>query len=263
MHIKKDGAYMTTFGGNILLLRKRQKLTQAQLAEQSGVPLATIKRFEEGRVNRPNADAINKISTFFCYTSQQLMGHDFSKGEPEPDYEELQGTEQDLRFFEGQTYNLYYLSEKRNAEMKNGKLAFDALYDKKRGILHGKMDMHHNYECTLEAVGRTLILSGTGVDVRQQIIIALHCPDFGKGKTYKYRGGIGLLTHIDTHKALSAQRICLLSSVMDKKEKSRIIQALMADNTNRMTVQISEDSDFSQWILRVETEDEELVALAK
>ena len=131
--------------------------------------------------------------------------------------------------------------------MKKSKLAFDALYDKKRGILHGKMDMHHNDECTLETVGRTLILSGTGVDVRQQIIIiALHCPDFGKGKTYKYRGGIGLLTNIDTHKALSAQRICLLSSVMDKKEKSRIIEALMVNNTRRMTVQISENSDFSQ-----------------
>lgn len=254
MYIKRDDAYMTTFGGNIRLLRKRHNLTQAQLAEQCGVPLATIKRFEKGCVNRPNADAINKLATFFLCTSQQLMEHDFSKGDPERDYEESQGTEQDLRFFEGQTYNLYYLSEKRNAEMKTGELAFDTFYDKKRGVLHGKMEMHHYYECTLEAVGRTLILSGTGVDARQQIVIALHCPDFGKGKTYKYRGGIGLLIHIDTHKALSAQRICLLSSGMDKREKSRIIEALMADNTYRMTVQISEDSDFSQWILQAETE---------
>lgn len=90
--------------------------------------------------------------------------------------------------------------------------------------------------------------------MRQQIIIVLHCPDFGEEKSFKYRGGIGLLIHMDTYGMLSAQRICLLSTKMNKDENNTIYEALMAGNIERLTVQISEDSKFSQWILKDNSE---------
>ena len=55
--------------------------------------------------------------------------------------------------------------------------------------------MHHDYECRLETEGGTLVVYGKGIDIQQQIVIVFHRPDFGKGKTFKYRGGIGIVVH--------------------------------------------------------------------
>ena len=244
---------MPPFGNNIKILRKRNNLTQRQLEIETGVPLSTIKRYERGQVKRPSADSVDSLAKCFHYTNRQLLEHDFSTGDPEPaDF--LSEEESNLRFFEGETYKLYYISEKDSSVMKNGKVSFDKSYDKDEGILCGKMDLHHKYYCKLKAVGKTVVIYGAGKKVRQQIIIVLHCPDFGEDKSFKYRGGIGFLIHIDTHGILSAQRICLLSSKMNNNELNIIYKALMAESTGRLTVQVLEDSIFSQWILKEHSE---------
>lgn len=110
--------------------------------------------------------------------------------------------------------------------------------------------MHHDYECRLETEGGTLVVYGKGIDIQQQIVIVFHRPDFGKGKTFKYRGGIGIVVHKNTHGVLSAQRLCLISKEMDKNDEEEILKALTDGNCYRITVDISNDSDFSQWILK-------------
>ena len=76
---------MASFGKNIQILRKRKDLTQAQLSDQSGVPLGTIKRYETEKVENPHATSINSLASFFNITSIELMKHDFKTGDPNPD----------------------------------------------------------------------------------------------------------------------------------------------------------------------------------
>lgn len=113
-----------------LYSKKKSNLTQAQLSNVTGVPLSTIKRYEGGRVQRPSADTVDLLAKWFHYTSRQLLEHDFSTGDPEPE-DLAPEAGNDLRFFEGETYKLYYISEKDNSVMKNGELTFDKHFDKK------------------------------------------------------------------------------------------------------------------------------------
>ncbi len=253
---------MASFGKNIQILRKRKNLTQAQLAEQSGVPLATIKRYETEKVENPHATSINSLASFFNITSIELMEHDFETGDPKRESGEALTSEEILYFFEGQAFNLYYLSEKTNSDTKNGSLSFERRIDKTTSTLRGVLKMHHEYACTMQVDGKTLVINGTGIDAPQHAVLILHCPDFGPGKTFKYRGGIGLAIHINTHNILSSQRVCLISQEMDKDDQKTVYNALISRGMDVVTVFLSEDSNFSQWILKdtAHTKDEDTEA---
>jgi len=241
---------MMFFAENLVYLKKKNNLTWQELSDKSGVSLSSLKRYAKPEHGKPSYVAINDLAKVFECTAEQLINHNFSNGEPPKEANRASDDKSVFRFFEGQSYKLYYFSEKKNNELKSGTLSFDKCFDNESGFLHGKLVMHHDYECRLETAGGTLVVYGKGVDIQQQIVIVLHRPDFGKGKTFKYRGGIGIVVHKNTHGVLSAQRLCLISKEMDKNDEKEILKALTDDNCYRITVDISDDSDFSQWILK-------------
>lgn len=57
--------------------RKKSGYTQAQAAEMSGIPLGTLRRWEQG-VNEPNIDAIIMLADIYGVSTDVLLGSDFS-----------------------------------------------------------------------------------------------------------------------------------------------------------------------------------------
>ena len=57
------------------LLRKRARLSQSQLAEETGIPVKTIQQYEQRRkdINKAQAEYVIKLSQVLCCKPQELM----------------------------------------------------------------------------------------------------------------------------------------------------------------------------------------------
>ena len=73
--------------------RKRAGLTQTQVAEVSGIPLGTLRRWEQG-VNEPNIDMIIQLADLYGVSTDELLGSDFAS--IEYDTSRLSDSEQHL-----------------------------------------------------------------------------------------------------------------------------------------------------------------------
>lgn len=60
--------------------RKKAGLTQAQVSQISGIPLGTLRRWEQG-VNEPNIDAIVMLADIYQVSTDELLGSGFSDEE--------------------------------------------------------------------------------------------------------------------------------------------------------------------------------------
>lgn len=66
---------------NVASLRKRQSLSQKELAEKSGVSLRTIQRVENGETE-PTGETLKRIASSFGITPNELMERDENKQTP-------------------------------------------------------------------------------------------------------------------------------------------------------------------------------------
>ncbi len=64
-------------GSRIKAARKRTGMTQAEAAQRSGIPLGTIRRWEQG-VNEPDIDSIIQLADLYGTTTDDLLGSRFS-----------------------------------------------------------------------------------------------------------------------------------------------------------------------------------------
>lgn len=64
--------------------RKRAGLTQTQVVAISGIPLGTLRRWEQG-VNEPNIDAIIQLADIYNVSTDELLGSDFANIEYDTD----------------------------------------------------------------------------------------------------------------------------------------------------------------------------------
>ncbi|MEL7586281.1 MAG: LexA family transcriptional regulator [Prolixibacteraceae bacterium] len=78
---------MRTIANNIRFLRKRSRLTQADLADRIQIKRSLIGAYEEGRA-LPKITVLKQLATLFGFTIDQFIGSDFEKeglpGGPEP-----------------------------------------------------------------------------------------------------------------------------------------------------------------------------------
>lgn len=58
------------------LLRYERGLTRNEVAEQSGVPLRTVRALENGQSNRPSAPTAKALADFYGITVAELLGID-------------------------------------------------------------------------------------------------------------------------------------------------------------------------------------------
>ena len=63
-----------TLGERILLLRRRKRLTQEELAAQSGVNKMTIWRLEHGAINDVKGQVLGKMALALETTADYLLG---------------------------------------------------------------------------------------------------------------------------------------------------------------------------------------------
>lgn len=245
---------VTYIGPNIRYLREKDDLTQEQLCGcLKRVSTKSLSRYETDDL-LPPMKVLLQIAEYFNCSLDELVYEDLSNQNATDKWENRRKpkvTGSDFAFFEGQKYYIYYLSEKSDGKFKSGELILDKKHDEERLFLHGLLKMHHEYDCKLVIDGRNAIVYATGKEVHQRAVIVMHFPDFGKGKNFKYRGGIGIVTHRDTHKNQSTQRICLTPEIItDEIGKQRIMEALLGDEgTERIIITLKMDSAFSQWIL--------------
>ena len=71
--------------------RKMAGLTQKQASEQLGIPLSTLRRWEQG-VNEPDAASINKMADFYGVTTDYILGSGCTSSispAPDPDFDRL------------------------------------------------------------------------------------------------------------------------------------------------------------------------------
>lgn len=72
--------------------RKKSGLTQTQASEMSGIPLGTLRRWEQG-VNEPSIDAIIQLADLYGVSTDVLLGSDYAVTEYDssttPDEQEL------------------------------------------------------------------------------------------------------------------------------------------------------------------------------
>ena len=57
--------------------RRKSGLTQAQVSEISGIPLGTLRRWEQG-VNEPSIDFIVQLADIYHVSTDELLGSEFS-----------------------------------------------------------------------------------------------------------------------------------------------------------------------------------------
>lgn len=57
--------------------RNRAKLTQAQASEASGIPLGTLRRWEQG-VNEPPIEAIVQLADLYGVSTDELLGSGYA-----------------------------------------------------------------------------------------------------------------------------------------------------------------------------------------
>lgn len=248
-------------GLNIRFLREEKAgVTQEQFVEKMGMKSTkTLSRYENEE-QTPPLDLLIKLSNHFHCAIDDLVYKDLSKDQTDNSDWKLgrkpKVSSGDFTFFEGQKYFVYYLSEKSGGKYKTGELELDEHHDEKRLYLHGTLQMHHLYDCKLVIDGRNVIIYATGVDRRLRAVIVLHFPDFGENKEFKYRGGLGIVTHRDTHHNQSAQRICLIDKeIKTEEDKKELLRVLTGDDgIERITIKLEMDSIFSQWILNREGE---------
>ena len=65
---------MTTLGERILILRRRHKLTQRELAEGAGLHTNTIARLEQGNLNDLGGQALAKLARSLDTSTDYLLG---------------------------------------------------------------------------------------------------------------------------------------------------------------------------------------------
>jgi len=70
---KAESAVLTAFGGNVRRLRVQVGLTQAKLAEFTGVELRTEQKWESGEINPPLTTLVRIQEVFGCKWDE-LMG---------------------------------------------------------------------------------------------------------------------------------------------------------------------------------------------
>lgn len=57
--------------------RKKSGLTQAQASEKSGIPLGTLRRWEQG-VNEPSIEDIVRLADLYSVSTDELLGSAFA-----------------------------------------------------------------------------------------------------------------------------------------------------------------------------------------
>jgi transcriptional regulator with XRE-family HTH domain len=70
---------MNTIGKNIRYLRKKNGLTQEDLAEETGITRAAVGSYEEGRAV-PRLEGLLDIASYFGHTLDEIVRTDLSKG---------------------------------------------------------------------------------------------------------------------------------------------------------------------------------------
>lgn len=83
---------MDLISNNLKVIRKKQKITQQQLAKMLGITRASVGAYEEGRA-RPNYDLLKKISQLFNLSIDQLIKSDLSKLDDKERSATAQGTD--------------------------------------------------------------------------------------------------------------------------------------------------------------------------
>lgn len=249
---------ISTVAKNIKYFRKEFGLSQESLARKLQYSAMSIRRYENEQ-SIPSIEVLLKMADLFGCSVENLMQHDFEIGDPpSPGIRKPIVVESDFYFFEDQKYYIYYLSEKASGKLKDGFLQFAEHYDKRRLFLHGTLNMHHIYDCKLVLEDEdSAYIYGTGTEKDQRVFIVLHFPDFGKGKTnnpaIRYRGGIGIVVHKDTHGNQTAQRICLSYKELNDEDmniRDTLIKFLTGENDiERINVSPQIDSGFCQWVL--------------
>lgn len=66
--------------------RKRAGMTQRVASERSGIPLSTIRRWEQG-VNEPDVASIIKLADLYGCTTDALLGSPFAPSAPSLEYD--------------------------------------------------------------------------------------------------------------------------------------------------------------------------------
>lgn len=64
--------------------RKKSGLTQAQAAQASGIPLGTLRRWEQG-VNQPDIDSMILLANLYGVSVDELLGSKFYTAESKSD----------------------------------------------------------------------------------------------------------------------------------------------------------------------------------
>lgn len=68
-------------GNNLKAARKAANLTQKKAAEKSGIPLGTLRRWEQG-VNEPDTESIVKLAALYGTTTDTILGSQFADDIP-------------------------------------------------------------------------------------------------------------------------------------------------------------------------------------
>lgn len=66
---------------NLKAARKNTGMTQAQAAELSGIPIGTIRRWEQG-VHEPDMASVVKLAALYGVSTDTILGSDFAADMP-------------------------------------------------------------------------------------------------------------------------------------------------------------------------------------
>lgn len=234
---------MNQFQKNILFFLEKNELSETKLAKKIGVSQKAISRYINNG-SSPKPDVLIALAKEFKCSVEDLWTYDFENqlpNHPRSYARKPDATDTEFSYFEGKKLFVYYLQGETDQEMYDGVISLDREYDSERVYLHGHAITGHNYDVKLiidSHINKSVFIFGSSIDDGRRFYIALHYPDFRNEEEYK--GGVGVLTRLDTANVFVAQRVVLSDNkleIEDRHIKERLL-SLLSDNGKYPSIQV-------------------------
>ncbi|MBR6395777.1 MAG: helix-turn-helix transcriptional regulator [Lachnospiraceae bacterium] len=246
--MKKRGIVLSILGNNLRFLQEQKNLTQTEMARKTGLSQHIISEIEKKADPNPTLSTLRSISLAFHYSIDTLVNIDLRK---EPDLFNLgvrkpTSGEKEFSYFEGNTYHVYYLSDRASERIYSGTIKFNDHFDSEHIFLAGRAYTAHTYDVRMVIEGNgSVYLYGTEENLPRRFYIALYYPDFRREET-QYIGGIGMLNRLDTRKYHKAMKVAV--SKKEIKDNAGLEKRLIFESAETIWISRDQDNNFRDWL---------------
>lgn len=239
------------FRNNICFLRHKSGLSQAKFGEKIGISQHLVSVYENGYDPNPTVNTLISLSKYANTSIEALLTLNLEDNVFNFGTRRSNASKFEYSHFEGMTYNMYFLQERKPSQFYHGFLSLDKNFDEEHSFLHGTVTTAHIYDCKMVIEeNNTVYLYGTEINMPRRFHIGLYYPDFRE--EVKYRAGLGILTRIDRRKYFVGMKVAISVNELDTNDvkiSEGLIQFLTEGERNgQLSINRDKDDEFREWV---------------